>query len=270
MGRSTALRFGLGAAAVLLTVTGCTAGPASDGYAKSIVDAGRFPVMDFDAEPAVSADKAAIDLARDVLLRAEDWNLGLDPDDGVESDTLQTARLDDECELEHLALPEGTPAAISRWYGHSGGQQADSDHQDDSGDYGVVSAVTVHHGPLSARIEFGYSRDAAERCGIYYLAEDLRVDGVERVAVPGAEGFDEVVAVHGVRVGRSPRGQAHLTRYLEAVARKGRVVVLVSAQTPYGYERSLTVPGTTVDEELRSRISDALALMSERLRVKGE
>lgn len=269
MVRSTALRCGLGAAALLLTVTGCAAGQGFNGYAKNAVDAGRFPVLDPDRdEPAVSADKKAAALARDVILRAADWHLDLDPDDGDESDTLETLRFDDECEAEYLGLPEGTPAAIGRWYALPAEDAAEGSV--DPYRYVVASAVTVHHGPLAAGVDFGFARDAADRCGIYYIGDDLRIDGVERIALPGGEGYDDVVAEHGVRSERMSPGNTDLSRYVEAVARKGRIVVTVSAQAPYDAAQSTTVSGSKVDEELRGRVSDALVLMLERLRERGE
>ncbi|MCF2528207.1 hypothetical protein [Yinghuangia soli] len=241
------VRAVLAAVAVSLAATGC----AGLGRAGMVFEAGGFRELDPGEPGAVSPDEAAKTLIRQVLPRGDEWGPQFAAAAHDELDAMRTDRVDDDCETVPVGMPQDTRAVIGRRFALPplpGGSL-----------YGMSAGATisVHGSESAARAEVAFAADSAERCGVLYVDSETRIEGVERITLPGAAEYDEVSAEHGIRTDGtySPR---EMYSYVSAVARTGEFVVTVFADAPRD-------AGAQVGDELRARVSDMLELLLSRL-----
>ncbi|WTW95343.1 hypothetical protein OG216_19060 [Streptomycetaceae bacterium NBC_01309] len=268
MARRGALRWGLGAAALLLTVTGCQGVPGGQSYAGDVVEAGTFRVLGEDDYPPRSADEAAIERVLGIVLRSEDWGPDFVTFEQPDLDLWATSPLDEQCRIGYSALPAGTPAAAGVWSllprpEHLTGRRNKEDEIWETYQVSAYSSVTVHKGPLTAAIEVDAFRDGVERCGSQY-GDGVTYAGVQGVALEKTGGFDDVAADHGWFDVKGD-GTSVVFRHVGAVARKGDIVVSVYVDTPVDSEAAAREVGSPVDLDLRRRASDGLAEMLARI-----
>lgn len=252
---------------LLLTVTGCEGVPGVSGSARDVVDAGVFRDLGDGTIPPASADDAAIERALGIVLLDADWGPHFVNFEHADFDLWATPRLDKDCRMTAVALPEGTPATATIWsllprLEHRWNWRANEDEIWATYEFAASSTATVHTGPLTAAAEVGIARDAIERCSSLFAGE-ATYEGSASVELDGAAGYDEAAIDHGALVTRTD-GEVTYERYANAVARKGDVVVtaFVLARTDAAGAHKV---GGPEDLEVRRLTSDALAEMLERI-----
>ncbi|MGW0661238.1 hypothetical protein [Streptodolium elevatio] len=273
MARRGAWRWGLVAVALLLTVTGCRVAPGVQGTARDVRDAGVFEVLGENDHPPDSTDLEAVERVLGILLLSRDWGKDFVMFDVVDFSLWATPSVDEDCRISASALPEGTPAggAAAAYLPrpeHLRDWASNEDKILESYRFFAQSSVAIHKGPLVAGVEIDTFRDTGRRCGKQFNG-DVTYHDVRAVVLDKVAGYDEVVADGGYVVAAG-FGPPDGWRFVDAVARKGNVVVRVYLDAPADSEAEAREVGSPLDLDLRERVSAALAMMSERLLVKAE
>lgn len=268
MARRGAWRWGLAAVALSLTVTGCGAAPGVQGQARDVRDAGTFEVLGEYDDPPESSDAEAVKRVLGIVMRADDWGKDFVTFGTVDLALWATPLVDEDCRLSTAVLPEGTPAAGAVWSflplpEHLPSWRSNEEEILDSYRISASSSVVIHNGPLVADVEIDAYREAGQRCGKQYFG-DITYHDVRAVVLDKVAGYDEV-AVDGGYVTVRDYGPPDGWRYVDAVARKGNVVVSVYIDAPADNEAEAHEVGGPLDLNLRQRASDALAEMLARI-----